>query len=662
MKSTSAFLKSLLLPNRILYTNVFIVSIFSYVGLYFVLPHEIYVTIKNAIAKFIIPFNGGAFTYESLVCANLVYGLKPALKDLWCFTISLLAVRSPFIKSTTNYMQLPDIDLKRTKIISKHRDAAAVDFWRGRHLQDGALVPLPVVTSSAIYKSMLFDVSFNESTKHTGIKIHTTLSPSTPNLSDPDSTLFSISSSLFSVSAPSFLLFHHMNLINNALATSRRMRHQNKHTLEQVPVCFFCGDGQDSLIHIYTECFVISRARSLFFRSLSFSPSLLSTLSLSVASVPPSFPCSLTSPSFSSSPASSFSPLSVLDSSAVPSVSRSDSLSLFSFPSSPLVPALSSSPLLSPLSFPSSASVPVSSLLSVSVSSFPPSPLSPATLVPSTAGALGAQFPLACTFLCGVDVKLVLPILAFNFAVWKYRIPARAARSQQTLDWLCNRIIDIARHVNKPVQTSSKKQSHFLGLCPSVARHDALLTSATSDTAICYTDGSALGNPGPCGAGVSIFLREPDVVIDAGASLGMNTNNYGELIALSICLKELASAYTRRPFSRAIIFSDSAYAIRQITSNKAPKTHIECSVDAHKLYLKLGKLFPIVIYWVRAHVNVGGNHRVDFIAKRFAQASVASLAPVTTIPHASSTSVWGPGHPLLGLPLSCFAQNIGLCF
>ena len=59
IKHSNSFVKTLSLPNRILYVNVFIVSIFSYIGLYFVLPHEIYVTLKNAIAKFIIPYNGG---------------------------------------------------------------------------------------------------------------------------------------------------------------------------------------------------------------------------------------------------------------------------------------------------------------------------------------------------------------------------------------------------------------------------------------------------------------------------------------------------------------------------------------------------------------------------------------------------------------------------
>ena len=97
INSARSFVKTLPLAKRILYVNVFIVSIFSYIGLFFVLPTPLWRVIKNAISKLIIPFNGSAFTYESLVCSNIFYKIKPPLKDVWAFNISLLASRSPFI-------------------------------------------------------------------------------------------------------------------------------------------------------------------------------------------------------------------------------------------------------------------------------------------------------------------------------------------------------------------------------------------------------------------------------------------------------------------------------------------------------------------------------------------------------------------------------------
>ena len=131
IRSARSFVRSLPLTKRILFVNVFIVSIFSYVGLFFVLPTGIWRKIRLEIAKLVIPFNGSGFTYESLVCADVVYNIKPALKDVWAFNISLLASRSCFISSAIRYHDLPRIDIRYSKLISCHRNAAAVDFWRG---------------------------------------------------------------------------------------------------------------------------------------------------------------------------------------------------------------------------------------------------------------------------------------------------------------------------------------------------------------------------------------------------------------------------------------------------------------------------------------------------------------------------------------------------
>ena len=66
IKSAKNALKMLSLSNRILYVNIFIISLFAYVGLFYVLPAEMWSQIKSGIAKLITPFNGGAYTYETL--------------------------------------------------------------------------------------------------------------------------------------------------------------------------------------------------------------------------------------------------------------------------------------------------------------------------------------------------------------------------------------------------------------------------------------------------------------------------------------------------------------------------------------------------------------------------------------------------------------------
>ena len=53
--------------------------------------------------------------------------------------------------------------------------------------------------------------------------------------------------------APQHLLSFHMSFVNNALATSRRMRQQNFLSILHVDACFFGGLYQDSIVHIFSE-------------------------------------------------------------------------------------------------------------------------------------------------------------------------------------------------------------------------------------------------------------------------------------------------------------------------------------------------------------------------------------------------------------------------
>src|SRR3954471_20888252 len=129
--------------------------------LFFLLPKEFYTQLVTAIRHLVIPFNGSGLTYGSLVCASSLWHVRPALKDLWAFNVSLLAVRSPLIRTTANFNNLPLVRIRYTRLISKYRDAAAVNFWNGRHLPDGTLTPLPNVSSTSIYKAIVFD-NFHE--------------------------------------------------------------------------------------------------------------------------------------------------------------------------------------------------------------------------------------------------------------------------------------------------------------------------------------------------------------------------------------------------------------------------------------------------------------------------------------------------------------------
>ena len=263
--------------------NVFIVSLFSYIGLFFVLPHELWLVVKGLVASF-FPFRGRAYSYESLVCSQQIFSVKPALKDVWAFNVSLLAVRSPlFVSPPRNSAQLVRPDLTDCMFIHVHRDAAAYDFWRFHQLPDGRLVSPSPPTSSRVYKIIVEGFFLEDAVRKVGSKISIFLAkndPSCPPPLPPVALLATVADNLASVSfARPGLLSHQMALVNNALASERRMRHQNKLRVDQVARCFYCGLGEDSITHIYAHCPVIIEARGVFFGSKDLPLSSLSLTS-----------------------------------------------------------------------------------------------------------------------------------------------------------------------------------------------------------------------------------------------------------------------------------------------------------------------------------------------------------------------------------------------
>ena len=588
-----SYVRSLPLHKRILYVNVFIVSIFSYIGLFFILPTGIWKKIKYEISRLIIPFNGGGFTYFSLICSNMVYNFKPALKDVWAFNISLLASRSPYISSNLNYFDLPRIDVRYTKIIKHHRDAAAVDFWRSRHTKEGTLLPPPNVSSSCIYKILIRDVYLDSMLDHDSDKTFRLVrsSPPSPSLSPLD-FFYSISENLVLSAAPSFLCVFHFLLVNNSLPTSRRLRHAQNVSRDNVDRCYFCGSAEDSISHIYATCRVVNLARIKFFSSLSLDHSFFRP--------PPSF--------------------------------------LFPSPAPPFFKR--------PHLFPSLTNF-ISSLLS---------PTSP----PPSTSVIG-ECSLASSLLYNLPLTLVIPTLAFNYAVWCFRSPARAACTEQSEDWCVNQIFNIATtHFNaannlstkankSKVKTSSKDYSS------AIAIHDHACANFDSSVVFCYVDGSASPNPGPCGAGACLFFMDPDYVVDAGGNMGFGTNNIGELCALAICLTELTSAFSSKRFTKAFIFCDSNYAILQASSSRKPALNADLVLLVRKLFFKAKSLFDFDLIWVKGHARIGGNIRADQLSKRFANlGSTINFNPALLSSYTVQRSIWKHGFPLNNLDPDVF--------
>jgi ribonuclease HI len=140
---------------------------------------------------------------------------------------------------------------------------------------------------------------------------------------------------------------------------------------------------------------------------------------------------------------------------------------------------------------------------------------------------------------------------------------------------------------------------------------------------IIYTDGSALGNPGPGGYGV--VLKYNGYRKELSGGFRKTTNNRMELYAIIIALQALKNP------SRVTLYTDSQYVVKAINkgwikrwqangwmrNKKEPALNVDLWVEL----LPLLELHEVEFVWLRGHVGNPDNERCDRLAKQAAQRS-----------------------------------------
>ena len=132
-----------------------------------------------------------------------------------------------------------------------------------------------------------------------------------------------------------------------------------------------------------------------------------------------------------------------------------------------------------------------------------------------------------------------------------------------------------------------------------------------------YTDGAALGNPGPGGYGVVLKYKEHRKELSEGFK--NTTNNRMELMAVIKGLEAL-----NKEGLKIMVYSDSKYVVEAVEKGwlqnwikKGFKK--KKNVDLWKQFIPLYNKHDVKFKWVKGHAGIVENERCDELAVKAAQ-------------------------------------------
>ncbi len=130
---------------------------------------------------------------------------------------------------------------------------------------------------------------------------------------------------------------------------------------------------------------------------------------------------------------------------------------------------------------------------------------------------------------------------------------------------------------------------------------------------IIYTDGSALGNPGPGGYGAILETEDKKYRKELAQGYIKTTNNRMELLAVIVALEALKNT------SDVLIWSDSKYVVDSVEKGWVygwEKKNFKGRVnsDLWKRFLEIYRKHRVKFKWIKGHAGHPGNERADELA------------------------------------------------
>lgn len=180
-----------------------------------------------------------------------------------------------------------------------------------------------------------------------------------------------------------------------------------------------------------------------------------------------------------------------------------------------------------------------------------------------------------------------------------------------------------------------------------VAYTQLLLSRIPPSALIAFTDGSAIPNPGPCGAGFSVW-RDGVALAEGSYPLGEGTNNIGELCAIGISVRHILDSPALLADSSALYILSDSLLIVQGLSGAAWIKRLDDEIQLVRGLLdSLADVVPVRVLWIPGHVKTAGNDRADERAK---EGAIASTGLPASYLHLIDISFNFPLPPLLPPP------------
>jgi ribonuclease HI len=160
-------------------------------------------------------------------------------------------------------------------------------------------------------------------------------------------------------------------------------------------------------------------------------------------------------------------------------------------------------------------------------------------------------------------------------------------------------------HIHQPQMAKNNAINDFHEILPS-----------WDNDFVCYTDGGCLGNPGPCGAGISLHFPGGRTELRY-APLGFGTNNIGELYALAAAVKWVGELNDDGQvlLGTTIHFcTDSKYVINLLTGNAICNSNALLVRATQDYFAALCDSLHVLLHWTPGHSGIFGNEESDRMA------------------------------------------------